>query len=348
MKIGAVDLFCGVGGLTYGIQQAGIKIVAGIDLDESCRYPFEKNNNSEFIHKNISDVTGKEIRKLLKGYDLKILIGCAPCQPFSSHRKNKKNRQSHRDWSLLYQFSRVIKESKPHVISMENVPALVKEQVFTDFVNELKLLGYFVNYSIVNAADYGIAQRRKRLILIASKKNTICLIKPTHNKYNTVKDVIGDLPIIESGEMCKSDRLHQTQRLSPLNHMRIRASIPNGTWNDWPEKLILECHKKAGGKSYSSVYGRMKWEDVSPTITTQFTSYGTGRFGHPIQDRAITLREGALLQSFPLNYVFSKDDEVINIKLISKHIGNAVPPRLGEIIGRSIIEKVQKKRCIKL
>ncbi|HCG34930.1 MAG TPA: DNA (cytosine-5-)-methyltransferase, partial [Clostridiales bacterium] len=132
--------------------------------------------------------------------------------------------------------------------------------------------------------------------------------------------------------------------LSKKNMQRIRASIPNGTWRDWPEELVLPCHKKKGGATYSSVYGRMSWKGLAPTITTQFICYGTGRFGHPEQDRAISLREGALIQSFPANYVFYDPSTEFNQRSIAKHIGNAVPPRLGEIVGESIILSLPKKR----
>lgn len=345
MNIGAVDLFCGVGGLTCGLKKSGITVVAGIDLDESCRYAFEHNNNSKFIHKSVADVTGKDIKRLLRGYEVKVLVGCAPCQPFSSHQKDKKNRCNHKDWSLLYQFARIVTECKPHIISMENVPELKKEIVFIDFVNTLKTLNYNVSYSVVNVADYGVAQNRRRLILLASRKNTIKLIPPTHSgNYITVRDVIGNLPAVEAGKTCPIDRLHISSSLNKTNLKRIRASKPNGTWRDWPEELVLKCHKKETGKSYSSVYGRMGWDGLSPTITTQFTGYGTGRFGHPVQNRALTLREGALLQSFPPNYSFVSKDEGICLKSIARHIGNAVPPRLGEIIGKSIINSLPKKR----
>lgn len=348
MSIGAVDLFCGVGGLTYGLQQSGIDVVAGIDLDESCRYAFECNNNSKFIHKSVAEVTGKEIKRLLRGYEVKILVGCAPCQPFSSHQKDKKNRQSHKDWSLLYQFSRIVSECKPHIVSMENVPELAQEKVFIDFVDTLKSLQYHVFYSIVNVAHYGVAQSRRRLILLASKRKIIKLIPPTHiDKYTTVREVIGNLPKVDAGQTCVTDRMHISSSLNKINLRRIKASKPNGTWRDWPDELVLPCHKKDTGKSYSSVYGRMGWDGLAPTITTQFTGYGTGRFGHPTQNRALTLREGALLQSFPENYSFVSDSDDICLKSIARHIGNAVPPRLGEIIGESIINSLPKKRIKK-
>ena len=142
MTIKAVDLFCGVGGLTYGLQKAGIPVVAGIDIDDSCEYAYTHNNNCTFIHKSVEDVTGKEIRALLRGADVKILVGCAPCQPFSSHQKDKQNRSKHKDWKLLYQFGRLVEETRPHIVSMENVPELEKEKVFKDFVSTLEGLNY--------------------------------------------------------------------------------------------------------------------------------------------------------------------------------------------------------------
>ena len=159
MTIKAVDLFCGVGGLTYGLQKAGIPVVAGIDIDDSCEYAYTHNNNCTFIHKSVEDVTGKEIRALLRGADVKILVGCAPCQPFSSHQKDKQNRSKHKDWKLLYQFGRLVEETRPHIVSMENVPELEKEKVFKDFVSTLEGLNYIVNYQVVNVANYGVPQR---------------------------------------------------------------------------------------------------------------------------------------------------------------------------------------------
>ena len=256
-------------------------------------------------------------------------------------------RDRHKDWKLLYQFARLVEEAKPHIVSMENVPELVNEKVFCDFVDTLKRLKYNVTYNIVNAADYGVPQRRKRLLLLASKKKEIVFIKPTHEQVVTVREAIGNLPPIGAGEENLIDRLHITSRLSELNLQRIQHSIPGGSWHDWPENLMLECHKKEKGQTYTSVYGRMCWEDVAPTITTQFTGYGTGRFGHPEQDRALTLREGAIIQTFPENYSFLPEGEAVVIKDISRQIGNAVPPRLGEIIGLSIKEHYTKRKYVR-
>lgn len=345
MIIKAVDLFCGIGGLTCGLEKAGIPVVAGIDIDGKCEYAYSTNNNSKFIQKSIDKVKVSEINNLLHGADLRILVGCAPCQPFSSHQKDKHNRSKHKDWKLLYQFGRLVKGVKPDIVSMENVPEIVKERVFEDFVKTLIACGYHVNYQVVNVADYGVPQRRRRLILLASNGDEVKLLNPTHkNHHVTVGDVIKSLPAIAAGCQNELDPLHVTSSLTEVNLKRIQASIPGGTWHDWPDELMLDCHRGKSGKTYSAVYGRMKWDDLAPTITTQFTSYGTGRFGHPEQNRALTLREGAILQSFPFDYEFIEKKQKVVLKQISRQIGNAVPPRLGEVIGLSIIQSINLKK----
>lgn len=341
--IGIVDLFCGVGGLTCGLRKAGLNVLAGYDFDLTCKFPYEYNNKTKFVHKDINNVTGKEIKSILKGHDIKVLVGCAPCQPFSNHQKDKANRKLHKEWGLLYQYERLVNEVKPDIVSMENVPEIVKEKVFEDFVKNLKDKKYYVNYYVVDAAKYGVPQRRRRLILLAAKDSEIKIIEQTHKIPVTVRDTIKGLPAIKAGEQSKKDLLHKSNKLLDINLKRIKYSKPGGTWRDWPKELVLKCHKKQTGKTYSAVYGRMEWDKVSPTITTQFTCYGTGRFGHPTQNRALSLREGALLQTFPKNYEFVQKNQNINMCDTARQIGNAVPPRLGEIIGKSILEYLYKK-----
>ena len=344
-KISAIDLFCGIGGLSYGLKKAGIKIKAGIDIDKSCRYVFETNCKSKFINKDISKINGDELNSLYEKNDTKILVGCAPCQPFSSYTYKDDKQKDHR-WQLLYEFLRLIKEVKPAVVSMENVPTLLKFKeapVFSDFVETLKKEGYFVWHRIIYAPDYGIPQKRKRLVLLASKLGKIELLPPTHtpNSYITVRDAICHLEKIDSGGVSKKDFIHKASKLSDKNLKRVRQSKPGGSWKrDWDNALKLSCHKSDKGKTYVSVYGRMKWDEPSPTMTTFCTGIGNGRFGHPEQDRAISLREAAILQSFPKGYKFV--DKVENLKFgnISKHIGNAVPPKLGKIIGKSIVKHI--------
>ncbi|MCC2598210.1 DNA cytosine methyltransferase [Sphingobacterium sp. FBM7-1] len=344
--VAVIDLFCGIGGLTHGFIQENFNVVAGIDIDESCKFAFETNNNSKFISKSISDITGEEIIKLFGKAKKKVLIGCAPCQPFSSYTFKDPEKKDNDKWKLLYDFERLIQETKPDIISMENVPQLVnfkKAPVFQDFLYSLETEGYSVHYEIVSCQEYGIPQNRKRLVLLASKHGPITLIPKTHDNENfvTVKDAIGYLPPIEDGEYHPNDKLHFARKLSTSNKARIQNTPYGGSWTDWPENLKLACHKKDSGKSYSSVYGRMKWEEPSPTMTTQCIGYGNGRFGHPEQDRGISLREAAILQSFPGTYKFAPDDEDIPIVKVARQIGNAVPVKLGEIIARSIKEHLK-------
>lgn len=340
MRISAIDLFCGVGGLSFGLKKAGVPVLAGIDLDATCKYAYESNVKGDFIEEDVSSLKGQTLLKKYwkKKKEIKILVGCAPCQPFSTHANKIKGRETDEKWNLLNDFTRLIKETNPQVVSMENVPNLANQKIFEDFVEALKKSGYQVTYTKVYCPDYGIPQKRRRLVLLASKFGKISLVPKTHtrDKYVSVKAAIGDLPPVEAGEVSKSDPLHRTVKLSDLNLKRILASKPNGTWLDWDEDLRLACHKKETGASYKSVYGRMSWEEPSTTITTQFYNYGTGRFGHPSQNRAITIREAAILQSFPKNYKFYKTKKEISISTLAVHIGNAVPVDLGYIIGLSI------------
>jgi DNA (cytosine-5)-methyltransferase 1 len=225
---------------------------------------------------------------------------------------------------------------------MENVPQITKHKVFSDFVAGLKKKKYIVNWQIVACQDYGIPQNRRRLVLLASKLGEIKLISATHKEknYKTVKKAIGYLEQIEAGESSLKDRLHKAASLSELNLKRIIKSKPGRSWRDWNKNLRANCHRKVSGATYRSVYSRMEWNKPSPTITTQFFSFGTGRFGHPKQDRALSIREGAILQTFPKKYKFIAPSSPLEFKRMGRYIGNAVPVRLGEIIGKSILKHV--------
>lgn len=355
MPCSVVDLFCGVGGLTKGLELSGLNVVAGLDFDETCRYAYETNNNSSFLHRDVTTVTGNEIKALFPKGHIRILVGCAPCQPFSKltkrYRKEEKEKgregdqwQNDNKWRLLYSFADIVRDTLPEVISMENVPELRNEPVFMDFVNALIGLGYHVSYQVVFCPDYGVPQSRRRLVLLASRLGSIELIAPTHTveNYKTVYDTIGELPPIESGQINTQDPLHNAAELSNTNMKRILQSVQGGTWHDWDDELKLECHKKRTGRTYASIYGRMCWDKPSPTITTQFYGYGNGRFGHPEQNRALSMREGALLQSFPPDYVFYDYKTVFSRREVGIHIGNAVPVELGRVIGITIANHLKE------
>lgn len=332
-----VDLFCGAGGLSHGFKLEGFKIAAGLDIDEKCRFPFERNNDAPFLMDDIGKVDPEELNaRFLPGIP-RILVGCAPCQPFSKYSQGREDGR----WQLLEHFSRLICEVKPDIVSMENVPRLQKfrnSSVFDAFVRVLRNNDYFVDWKIAYCPDYGIPQSRSRLVLLASRHSPPGVPETTHERGNhaTVRQTIGDLPAIPAGGVDSGDPLHRCSALSPGNLNRIRASRPGGSWRDWSKDLVTKCHRKPSGKGYSSVYGRMAWDDPAPTMTTQFFGFGNGRFGHPEQDRAISLREGALIQTFPRDYAFVPDGETVEMKSLGRLIGNAVPVELGRAIARRI------------
>ena len=339
--IRGVDLYCGVGGLTRGLEDAGIEVGLGIDVDPACEYPYTANNNASFLLKSVEDITTADFSHVFEDAPFKLLAGCAPCQPFSTYSQ-RWSRPSDARWNLLEHFSRLVRETQPHLVTMENVPLLAREEVFLEFVAILKSEGFEVLHVIVHCADYGVPQQRQRLVLLASRLGPIDFIKPTipEGCRITVKKAIGAMPPLEAGETCECDPLHRACELSPLNLKRIRASKPGGTWRDWDKSLRANCHRKKSGETYPSVYGRMTWDEPSPTMTTQYYGFGNGRFGHPEQDRAISLREGAILQSFSKNYKFVPRGAPIYRNTIGRLIGNAVPVRLGKAIGKSLVRHV--------
>jgi DNA (cytosine-5)-methyltransferase 1 len=323
-----------------------VTVVAGYDVDRMCKYPYEHNNPGvSFVRKSVRSLSAAEIAKRYPKNSVRILVGCAPCAPFSKYTQGIT--RSDRKWNLLSEFGRLVKELKPDVVSMENVPDLQRHSVFERFQDVLSTAGFYFtddkSEQIVFCPDYGLPQHRSRLVIVASRLGPIGLIKPTHNEknYSTVADAIRDLPPLVAGSVCSRDALHRTSRLSEKNLERIQHSTPGGSWRDWPPRLIAKCHKKKTGKSYPAVYGRMEWNAPAPTITTQFYGFGSGRFGHPVQDRAMSLREGALLQAFPPGYEFVEAGGNYCIRAVGRMIGNAVPVTIGEVVGRTIIEHLQ-------
>ena len=344
-SVRAIDLFCGAGGLAFGLQQAGLDVVEGVDVDPFCRYPFETNTRARFVAKDVREYTADDAEEAWHDAPVRVLVGCAPCQPFSTYTQGPRGNHKQK-WVLLKRFATLVEESKPDIVSMENVQPLEKTEAFKRFISRLVEAGYDVEYGAVDCRDYGAPQRRRRLVLLASRLGPISLKEPTianKSKWATVESAIGHLPPLSAGGMCKKDPLHRSSKLSDINLKRIRLSKPGGTWKDWPKNLVAACHKRESGKTYPGVYGRMEWDKPSPTITGQSFGYGNGRFGHPEQDRALSLREAAILQTFPDDYEFiSPDAPFPGIKNIGRLIGNAVPPLLGRIIGESIVEHVRQ------
>jgi len=341
VRASVVDLFCGAGGLSHGFKLEGFPLAAGIDIDEICRFPYVENNCAPFIRKDVGDLTAKTVEQLFTPAAKRVLVGCAPCQPFSVY--NQKNDDP--KWRLLNSFGKLIKAVRPDIVSMENVPRLLQfkgGRTFKSFVKLLEDSGYHVAWGVLYGPDYGLAQTRSRLVLLASQLGEISLPKPTHRgPYKTVADVIGKMPVLKHGEVDGTDPLHCASKLSEVNVRRIAEAKPGGTWRDWDQKLVTACHKEETGRGYSSVYGRMTWTEPAPTITTQFFGFGNGRFGHPEQDRGISLREGALLQSFPASYAFVAPGERVQFKAVGRLIGNAVPVKLARVIARSVRKHIE-------
>lgn len=339
-----IDLFCGIGGLTRGLMDSGLNVIAGFDIDPTCQYTYEHNNNVPYHMQNVREIHAADLNELYTEDAIRILVGCAPCQPFSQMRFKLGEANEHDEkYNLLLEYGRLIEELHPTIISMENVPQIKKTEIYMQFIQMLQDNGYYFSEKVVYCPDYGIPQSRRRFVLIGSLLGPIELIAPTHHREDvSVRNFIDHLPHIEAGGVDPNDALHRSASLSEINLRRIRASRPGGTWRDWPEELRCPCHRKSSGKTYSSVYGRMSWDRIGPTITTQFYSFGTGRYGHPEQDRALSLREGAMLQTFPQDYDFIDPSREFVFRDIARHIGNAVPVRLGEIIGNTITRHLEE------
>lgn len=342
--IECVDLFCGVGGLTHGLAKGGIRVVAGIDVDPECRFPYETNNSAKFLELDVRSVSGEQVCSLWTKGNRTLLSGCAPCQPFSTYGRQKGKRPgSKKRWDLVLDFARLIREAKPDLVTMENVPQLVHHQVFDQLIGGLS--EYHVSWRIIDCVRYGVPQTRKRLVLLASRLGPIEFLPPRRfkcSKRNTARQAISSLPQLNAGDFDPADPLHSACKLSDLNLRRIKASAPGGSWREWDQSLLAKCHKKDSGATYPSVYGRMEWDKPAPTITTQCFGYGNGRFGHPEQNRAITLREAALLQTFPRTYKFLKKGERVRYNVLGRLIGNAVPVKIGEIVAESLLQHVQQ------
>lgn len=318
----AVDLFSGCGGLSEGLRRAGFKVVAAVEVASKPADVYRTNHPSTRLYEeDVRLLDGKRLMAdcgLAPG-ELGLLAGCPPCQGFSRLRtRNKATSVADDRNSLVLEFFRLALEMQPKTIMLENVPALERDINFVDGVERLREAGYEVRIEVLDASRYSVPQRRRRLIMLASRVHVPVDVEP-HRKVMTVKDAIGFLG--EPGVSC--DPLHALpERRSPAVK-RIMSLIPKdgGSRADLPKKYQLDCHLKSNG--FSDVYGRMRWDAVSPTITSGCNNPSKGRFIHPVQDRAISLREASLLQGFPLSYVF---DVKHGKEAIALMIGNALPP----------------------
>ena len=337
MSYSAIDLFSGCGGLTEGMRQAGFNVQAAVEIDASAVSVYKMNHpNTAVFHQDIRDVNVSEIKKLFKGKTLHLLAGCPPCQGFSSVRRlNRK--QSVRDQRnrLILEYLRFVKIFKPLTIMMENVPGLMNYYLFKTLYSELQASGYNPKAEIVNIQNYGIPQRRRRLVLVGSLLGELTIVPGTGEKI-TVRDAIGNLDPIES----TNDPIH---KITARHSERIKSLInlipkDGGSRDDLPEDHILDCHRK-DGIGFKDINGRLRWDDFSNTITGGCLNPSKGRFLHPDEDRVITPREAALLQTFPINYQFSA---AITKASLASLIGNALPPKFSLIQCKNIKEHLDK------
>ena len=340
------DFFSGCGGTSAGMAGAGMEIVLAIDNDKEASRTFQANFPATRVL--VADIRRLPTRSLdsavlsSDGHPI-LFSACAPCQPFSKQRKATSAAGDKRV-GLLGEILRFIKRYRPELLFVENVPGVARGELpqksFERFTQTIANLGYNSAQGVVGAQDYGVPQRRLRLILLASRLGPVGFPNPSHGpgspmpRYSTVRDWIGSLPPLAAGTAHAWIPNHRAASLSPLNTRRLQATQEGGSWVDWPPHLIPNCHKdKAGG--HSDVYGRMSWDAPSSSLTTRCISYSNGRFGHPDQDRAISVREAAALQTFPSDFVFTG-----SLNAQARQVGNAVPVLLARRFGEHLVQHV--------
>ena len=336
--IKAIDFFCGAGGLTRGLLDAGIDVAAGVDNNVRLRETYASNNKpSRFIAEDIKNVHIDALREKLgvASSDTVLYAACTPCQPFST-LNTMKGEDSRK--SLLLDFAKIVDASPPDFIIVENVPGLnsaAGREIYQGFETTLKNNGFLIDAGMLDAKRYGVPQTRKRFILVASRHGQPSLPTPdADDSGKTVKDCIAGYPAIADGEKSDAYPNHEARKLQP-HHKRIIRSVPRdgGSRSDIRDtSILLKCHQR-NPKAHKPVFGRMAWNEPSPTLTSRCIDVYCGRFAHPEQDRGISLREAAALQTFPDDYEFFGGSLLEN----SRQIGNAVPVELAKRLGMAII-----------
>jgi DNA (cytosine-5)-methyltransferase 1 len=350
----AVDIFSGAGGLTTGLKAAGFHVVAGVEIEQQAIATFKVNHPETRVFKqDVISVTGADLIRETRDKGIALLAGCPPCQGFTSltskyKRKDPRNR-------LVLELARLVEEARPQALMMENVPGLEQKgrRLFNEFVRRIKAAGYVPEWDVLQVADFGVPQSRRRLVLLAGLGFGVPLPKATHSKtgadglprWRTVRSVIEGMPKpITTSAMKRKAKgqdhcWHVVRELSEQNQRRIRHATPGCHWKKIPKRYRPDCHQdnKTG---FSNVYGRMKWDEVSPTITAGCTTLSKGRFGHPEEDRTLSVREAALLQSFPSDYIFSSP----YMEYVCEMIGNALPCDFAEVLARSCAKSIYEHR----
>ncbi|MGV0998268.1 MAG: DNA cytosine methyltransferase [Fluviibacter sp.] len=336
----AVDLFSGGGGLTEGLKQAGFCVSAAAEVDPVACATYAANHPGAIVfNRDICSLSGEELLRSSPTGTVDLIAACPPCQGFSSltfkyHRDDPRNQ-------LIFEFVRLVREVRPRAIMMENVPGLSKgagSSLFQRATEDLKEMGYILAHNVLNVADYGVPQARRRLVVLGGLGFPIAIPEATHSRtpastqkpWKTVREAIAGMPKPITMELASRNggpskaNWHVTRKISDLNVQRLRATKSGQSRGQLPIELRPDCHKTSD-KGFSNVYGRMTWNEPSPTITGGCTTLSKGRFGHPSQLRTISVREAALLQTFPEEYVFATD----HMDHVCKIIGNALPPKFA-------------------
>lgn len=347
----AVDLFSGGGGLTVGLKRAGFSVVAAVEINIHAASTFQANHpETRLFVQDIRYLRGQDLLALTENGELDLLAGCPPCQGFTS--LTSKYRKTDPRNELVKEMLRLIEETRPKAVMMENVPGLAirGKKLLVPMVERLRDLGYEPEMQVLQVADYGVPQFRRRLVLLAGRGMKIPLPKPTHSrnglighKWRTVREAIEGMPAPPTLTEAKTRGAfppadwHVVREMTQRNIERLRAARPGKSWRHIPEELRPDCHK-GDYVGFSNVYGRMTWDDVSPTITGGCTTLSKGRFGHPEEERTISVREAACLQTFPNDYIFDTPfmDHVCEI------IGNALPCLFAETVARSCLDALQQ------
>ena len=342
MPVKVFDLFCGCGGTSAGLRAAGMEIAFGLDNDPDAGRTFRVNfPEASYVCEDIKHLATHVLDEIVGSFPSHPLLfsACAPCQPFSQQRRGSVPRNDERS-GVLSHFLRIVERYRPEFLFIENVPGLGKRTVGLNVLEPLTQafgrLGYLISSDVIRSQDYGVPQRRARLVLLASRLFPVSFPPKTHGpgsrhpQYATVRDCISWLPQISAGEKHPDILNHHSAGLSQLNLKRINSTPSGGGWRDWPAELVPRCHR-FGFSGYSDVYGRLRWDAPAPALTTRCISYSNGRFGHPQQDRAISVREAALLQTFPSSFVFTG-----SLTAQARQVGNAVPSLLAQRFGEQI------------
>lgn len=353
-QLTAIDLFCGAGGLTVGLKNAGFKVVAAVEVDPELARTYKINHPEvHVIVKDIREVTGKEILKLTGLKKIDLVAGCPPCQGFSRltdkfHRDDERNQ-------LVSEMTRMVSEIKPIVCMLENVPGLSQRgmPLLGKLEQELAKMKYLVNRGVLQMADYGVPQSRRRLVLLAGKGFEIPLPEATHARIPATGSKIKpwvklrDVLTIKKEAVTFSEakkaggpgnfNWHVVRDMTPLTLQRLKATKIGGQYANLPQELRPDCHK--GMKNgFANTYGRMNWDMVAPTMTTSCTTLSSGRFGHPEKNRTISVREAALIQTFPKNYILDTN----KMEMACRLIGNALPCKFAEAVSLQCLEVMEK------